>query len=544
MLELRRGSTSSSAVKGRSEKTLTVSLIVTVGIAAALTILYATVWGPWAGSDSVEYLEAARNLAGGQGLVTIRASGHVEPIYARPPLYSIILASTIRLGLDRVASVRWLNVALIVALIGVVGVSFFHATARLMAPVLASLFLLADVAVLDSFPGLMTEPLFILIVTGQLVSLAAYLANRKAWTLWLSAVLAGLALLTRYAGAACILVLAAAVVGWGEGTLGKRLRLAMAASLVAALPFLIWTGSLLAHGDTPGVYRLDLATLRQAFGSARVSMLNAAWGWFPWLQPAMAFAYRVRLALTVGFLAVGAGALLWFARKRGDLAGRGAPGTLLLGVVFAAFSLVHAGVVSLAYVLVEFPRPALNERVLLPSHVTFVLGLVLLGWYLLSPLASQRPASILILVLIVPLVLPSIRPARALLAALHADGRGYTGRAWDDLPILTRLDELPRSAPLITNDIDAVTFFARRPAFRLPDLDERIAETQWRPFGETRERLAEREFADKDGYLVLFPSALGQLTDVYGNQADARLDSLVEGLQVVYEGSDGAIYTR
>src|SRR3990172_9594448 len=127
MLELRRGSTSSSAVKGRSEQTLTVCLIVTVGIAAALAVLYATVWGPWAGSDSVEYLEAARNLAGGQGLVTIRASGHVEPIYARPPLYSILLASTIQLGVDPVASVRWLNVVLIVALIGVVGASFFHA---------------------------------------------------------------------------------------------------------------------------------------------------------------------------------------------------------------------------------------------------------------------------------------------------------------------------------------------------------------------------------------------------------------------------------
>src|SRR3990172_4693312 len=181
MLKLKRGSTSSSAVKGRSEKTLTVSLLVTVGIAAALAVLYATVWGPWAGSDSVEYLEAARNLAGSQGLVTIRASGNVEPIYARPPLYSILLASTIGLGVDPVAAVRWLNVALIVALIALVGASFFHATARLMAPVLACLFLLTDVAVLDSFTGLMTEPLFIVIVMGQLVSLSAYLENREPW---------------------------------------------------------------------------------------------------------------------------------------------------------------------------------------------------------------------------------------------------------------------------------------------------------------------------------------------------------------------------
>src|SRR3972149_2108876 len=132
MLKLRRGPTSMSAVKGRSEKTLTVSLIVTVGFAAALTVLYATVWGPWAGSDSVEYLEAARNLAGGQGLITIRASGRIEPIYARPPLYSVLLASTIQLGVDPVASVRWLNAALIVALIGLLGGLFFSPTPRPM----------------------------------------------------------------------------------------------------------------------------------------------------------------------------------------------------------------------------------------------------------------------------------------------------------------------------------------------------------------------------------------------------------------------------
>src|SRR3990172_6095524 len=181
MLELRRGSTSSSAVKGRSEKTLTVSLIVTVGIAAALMVLYATVWGPWAGSDSVEYLEAARNLAGGQGLVTIRASGAIEPLYARPPLYPVLLASTIRLGVYPIDGVRWLNVALFVSLLGLVGGSVYRATGRLVAPVLTCLFLLAGAAVLDSFTGLMTEPLFVVFVIGQLVSLAGYLHTGRRW---------------------------------------------------------------------------------------------------------------------------------------------------------------------------------------------------------------------------------------------------------------------------------------------------------------------------------------------------------------------------
>lgn len=163
---------------------------------------------------------------------------------------------------------------------------------------------------------------------------------------------------------------------------------------------------------------------------------------------------------------------------------------------------------------------------------------------LLSPLARRRPAWVFVLALLVPIVLSSVRPAQAFLTALHADGRGYTGRAWDALPILTILDRLPREAPLISNDIDAVTFFAERPAFHLPDLEQRIPEGEWRAFGETRLRLAERAFADQDGYLVLFSSALGQLGNLYGNEAEARLDSLVAGLRIVYEGSDGGIYGR
>jgi len=341
-----------------------------------------------------------------------------------------------------------------------------------------------------------------------------------------------------------VLVMAVAVVGWGEGPLRKRVGLAIASSLLATLPFLIWTGSLLARGDTPGVYRLDLATARQAFGSARLSLLNALWGWFPWLGAALGTAYRAKPVVTAVLVTVGAGLLFWLSRRRGVRTAREAPGALLLGVVFAAFSLAHAGVVSAAYVLVEFPRPALNERVLLPSHLAFVLGLVLLGWYLLSPLARRRPASVFVLVLLVPIVVTSVRPAQHLLTALHADGRGYTGRAWDGLPILTTLDRLPQASPLISNDIDAVMFFANRPAFRLPDLEQRIPAADWRPFGETRLRLPERAFVEQDGYLVLFSSALGQLGDLYGNQAEARLESLVAGLEIVYEGYDGGIYTR
>jgi hypothetical protein len=307
---------------------------------------------------------------------------------------------------------------------------------------------------------------------------------------------------------------------------------------------MILAGSLVLRGETPGVYGLDWTVARQSISDAIVSLLNAGWGWHPWLAPAGELPNRAKLALTILLLGGGAAGMVWLARRRGVARGRDAPSSLRLGLILVGFSLAHAGVVAASFVLVEFPRPALNDRVLLPSQLTFILGLVFLGWYALSHPRNSWLASIFALVLIGPILNSSLRPTYGLLTRLHAEGWGYTGQEWEGLPILTILRQIQPQAPIISNDNDAVTFFARRPAFRLPDLDERIAETEWRPFGETRRLLAEREFADRAGYLVLFPSALGQLMDVYGGEAEARLDSLVDGLKIVYEGSDGTIYTR
>src|SRR3972149_12238204 len=52
------------------EARLAAILLAVIGMTAALMGVYATDWGPWVGSDSVEYLESARNLASGRGLVT------------------------------------------------------------------------------------------------------------------------------------------------------------------------------------------------------------------------------------------------------------------------------------------------------------------------------------------------------------------------------------------------------------------------------------------------------------------------------------------
>jgi len=326
------------------ERIVAMALILSLATIAAAAVFFAMAWGPWAGSDSVEYLEAARNLVAGRGLVVVRASGSVLPLNARPPLYSVVLASMIFVGLDPLAGVRGFNAMLLALFAGVLGISLLRSTGRLIVPVLACLFVVSAQAVLDSFTGMMSEPVFLVIMIGQLLSLAHYLTTGKKWALWLSAVLAGLAWLTRYAGAASVLVLAVAVVGWGEGSVKKRILLAVSSLAIAAVPYLIWSSHLITRGVTPGVYRFDLGDARQAFGNARVAVINASWGWFPWLAPLMGMADRAKTALTGIFILAAAGALVYVSRTRGLAGGRGKSGTVVLGGLFVAFSLAHATV--------------------------------------------------------------------------------------------------------------------------------------------------------------------------------------------------------
>lgn len=517
-------------------------LVFALAVAGIVAVLRAMTWGPWVGSDSVEHLEAARNLASGKGLVLVRASGNVVPLYGRPPLYSLLLALGIAAGVDPVGGVRVLNACLYGLLIASSGFLLLRAIHRPVLPILAAAFLLTEPFLLGSFAGMMTEPLFFAIAGGFLLTLTLYLHRGASRLLWLSAGLAALALLTRFVGAACILLLGMAIMVRGPAPWPRRTFLAAVVTVAATAPYLTWAATLLSQGGGPGVYDFDWPTARQAFGNARVAILEAMWSWYPLLQAAGDFSYRLRMAATGLVAVVGIGWVSWLSRRYRAATWPGQAWALYGGAVLTTYSVMHLALVAATYAVVAFPRPELNERVLLPSKLALVIGMPLLAEYVARVLRRTWFALGLSVLLLAPQVVVGVQRTAGVLQDLEANGRGYTGRAWSDLPILARLAQLPPSAPIVSNDIDAVMFFLERPAYRLPDLEERVPEEEWTAFGAGRGSQAEREFVEKDGYLVIFPSALGQLADVYRGLAQSRLDSLLRGLNVVYEGFDGGIY--
>src|SRR5688572_10458889 len=60
--------------------------VIALGIFGAILVLAATRWGIGLGTDSLSFIEAARNMAKGQGLATQTEAGVMEPMTHWPPL--------------------------------------------------------------------------------------------------------------------------------------------------------------------------------------------------------------------------------------------------------------------------------------------------------------------------------------------------------------------------------------------------------------------------------------------------------------------------
>ena len=84
-------------------------------------------------------------------------------------------------------------------------------------------------------------------------------------------------------------------------------------------------------------------------------------------------------------------------------------------------------------------------------------------------------------------------------------------------------------------------FYIDRPAYDVPELAFGEPLAEWSRFGDGKFG-EERIFREQGGALILFNSAYWQLRPIYGDEAEARLEKLTEGLELYANLVDGAIY--
>ncbi|MEA1978690.1 MAG: hypothetical protein U9N80_12420, partial [Chloroflexota bacterium] len=295
----------------RFRKALPFLIGVILALAGATMIAYATTWGPWVKSDSVEYVEAARNLAVGKGLVLERASGKVVPLSLRPPLYSLVLAGLLTLGLDAIEAGRFLAISLIFGLVLLLSLLSQYTEHRYVLPLGIAAYILTLPTFVVASTGLMSESLFILLTLLAISLAVGFLFYRRRALLPVAAALAGLAMLTRFAGIACILVVALVPFLENQVRLGRRIIRAMSVVLIGALPFALWTLSVRAAGYSPGVYALPSENLWDALRPVRGAYVDMLWEWLPLRLLIPIDTYRPKAAILFLLCAI----LVWAAAR-------------------------------------------------------------------------------------------------------------------------------------------------------------------------------------------------------------------------------------
>ncbi|HET6348634.1 MAG TPA: glycosyltransferase family 39 protein, partial [Candidatus Krumholzibacteria bacterium] len=278
------------------------SILVVLALAAAVTVMVSTsLYGPGMTTVAGDYLFAARSLTQGNGFVQQDGSLYLD----YPPLFPIVLAPAVALGVDPAVAARWFNAVCLALIVFLPSLWLLrHLRWRALAIFGGCIFLvslpLLDVAVM-AFP----EPLLVLLVLLTLWALWRYAeCGRRGWYLT-AAMLAALCCLTRYLGAGVILAGAVVVLVSGGQRAGRRLINAIGFGFLALLPTALW-------------FFRNAIVSSSAWGDRAAASVTLAHNIFlafnmmtSWFMPE-----RVPTPLRIGVLALACGLLgVWVVRR-------------------------------------------------------------------------------------------------------------------------------------------------------------------------------------------------------------------------------------
>ncbi len=237
---------------GRKRRAWLLAALVVLAIAGAGLAAQGSRAGVGLSQDSFVYLSAARNLEEGRGLTVSPCVGYESgssaapgqapvPLTHFPPLYAAELAALGALGLDLRDAARWTNVALLSVNAAIIGWTLFCRCRSLIPPLVATLWMVLSVDLINLHVMAWSEPLSLALGLGGLIVLGSWLDHgaRRASLLPLAAALTGLSAATRYAGIvyACVGAVGLLAMGWAPRP--RRLRTAVLFVGLAAIPLLL-----------------------------------------------------------------------------------------------------------------------------------------------------------------------------------------------------------------------------------------------------------------------------------------------------------------
>ena len=528
--------------KARPTWGLFLPLSLVSGAAGAL-VLTATHLGLRVGSDSVEFIVAARNLIAGQGLGLISPSGRFMPLRLHPPLYPLVLSALRAAGLESLEAGRWLNIGLMVGLVFLTGFAAFRLTRSLPIALGIAALIGTWAPLIDVFSSALSEPLFLFLGLVSL-TLVFRAAGKSGYSLTLAfaGFTAGLAALTRYQGVALLVAGAFYLAMFGGGRSRARVERAAAFLVLATAPLLLWIGLLaIGHETSPSGIVIPGRALWSTLAPVRIALADLFWEWLPLSRLLPDPPYRAKLAwVGVGLLVFLGSVVLSLRQAKGRTGTAERAPALRVGVLLAGVALAYAGLTAFAYAF-RVPQPDLNGRTLFPISMGMTgaaLAALLLGLDSWLPRQTRLLAFSLVLVPFIGLQLPE---TLALVDRSSQQNGGLSGPGWQTSCTIEALDRLPPDLYLISNETAAILLYRSEYPYEIPELETAARAPLDAPFG-SGDSLAESLFQNHQAALVLFQTMIWDLDSLYYGDAEARLTGMTNGLSVFADCADGTIY--
>ncbi len=402
--------------------------------------------------DSVKYVSTAESLLDGEGFMQFDGL----PYTLWPPLYPMTLAGAGWAGGgDLLAAARWLHITLFALVVLASAFLFRRLTGSDLHGGVAALALVGAYPVVRSAVLAQSELSFILLVVLFVSTVGAYASRPRVSLLLVAALLAGAAVIQRYAGVALIgaggLVILAAP---GAGGLRRRVAHAASFGVLSSIPFGVWlTRNRVVTGTWMGE---RLPPPRTLIRNAE-DVLDTVSAWF-FPQQSLPLETRLEL-LAIGFAAVivCCAAGVWLRRDREPEDRRASNAlaitALVVVVVYVAFLLASSSVSFYG---------RLNHRYLSPVYIP-LFALVWLGTVNLCRgvgrvfRAKRVGHSLPVLLLGAWIAIHPIGQMERLVRNLLRGGMpGYTSRDWTESPMIAWLRENPLEGTVYTNSPEAM----------------------------------------------------------------------------------------
>lgn len=506
---------------------LTILLVVSISLAGMWLLKKSTPLGLGLNTDSVYYVNGARNILAGHGFYRTSGEGVLKPITHFPPLFSIVLSGVGLSGLDPMRGGR----LVIILLYGLNACLFAWLTylltrSRILALGAAALMTFSSVN-LREFSILMSEPLYLCLGLINLITAWYYLQKHRTWQILLLGISAGLMDMTRYIGLS-VLVAWSVFIVLTEKTWRERLSRA-GLFLLVSLPFVVgvMARNYLLTGSTGNRNLIFHPIPFEKIASG----IQAFWAWF--LPPGLENFFQSLKYPFIGlFFFLLLVSLIWIVRQAYRLIRNQSISLLeqmllLLGLI----CIIYLGMVFITINLFD-ATTVYDDRMLLPVYQAVVsILLVAIGWFWRKG-GWIRQA--LILSGAVAILSFAIIGSANTVSHLSLDGQGFLNSYWRKSPTMQYIRDHDIGL-FYTNQPPTVYALTGKAGYMVPSPVDSLT-LQARQSYQQDLALMKEKINKQDGLLIFFLEK--------GYETDPWYLDLTSGLEAIENTPDAILWGR